>query len=553
MRRDAAALRKIRRLAGVVSATVFLGACGGGPIVRVADGRSLSGRSIRDETYAAFLLGALAEEAGDDASLRAALAEYEVVARDDAEDPEVWTRIARTRCRLRGDDPQVVQALSRAFRLVPDYPPARVAAALCASSRGARAAAATPDAVAASEDAAWPPGAARGTVMAGGERALEDQRRRLEGLTLLRGDRAAAWDALTEWATAHGDATLAARGMIRLARLVPERRFALGQAAIVLAGDGHLTAARALAAALMDLPGDRSSGGEAQAPASLPLVARLALDEAILARDAASVAHRSARAHLGLEVAAGRAWALGAPDFARTLIATTLRADPGNLAARMIRDGATSRLLGPHEPSTEVTPVTETIAPDVALPYARAILLGEGSSEARSVLAARGGLTLPAGDAVLTALLVELTIAGVIPEQRLPADARIELAVRRVERPDEKDVADPSVDARHRLLGLVLLRPADAGTAALETRLSAGSLEDPLVAVALAKLAVARHQPASASVRQVLEAAAPADPIVAATLVDVLAQDGSPAALAHARVRLAALAKTPGERARATR
>src|SRR5690606_159028 len=85
------------------------------------------------KAYAAYLEGALAEEAGD---LRAALVAYERAAREDGADPEPFVRIADVSCRMDPKDPRADRALSRALRIDPTYAPALAAHARCASLRG---------------------------------------------------------------------------------------------------------------------------------------------------------------------------------------------------------------------------------------------------------------------------------------------------------------------------------------------------------------------------------------------------------------------------------
>jgi len=162
---------------------------------------------------------------------------------------------------------------------------------------------------------------------------------------------------------------------------------------------------------------------------------------------------------------------------------------------------------------------------------------------------AAGKGAIPIGDARLTPLAVALTIAGIVAEDALPADARIELAARRLVAPDAGDVASSALDERHALLGLALLRPTDPATREQAARLAGAAAEDPLVAVSLAKIAIARAEPVPPELRAILDALAPADPIVAAVVVGLAQHGGAPATVAHARKSLAALAKTPGERA----
>ncbi len=523
------------------------GCAGTGPVVRVMDGHVMVGRYIREQAYAFFLAGALAEGAtGAEGKpdLEVALGHYERAARLDPGEPEIWVRMGRVRCRLDPGDPGASANIARALRIDPAYEPGAAAQAFCARLRTNGGAA-----VELAEDVdddvglmslAEPrePGAAP---------LLDEERRRVEALTLVHGDRVAAWLALAQWGTSHSDAALAARGMVGVARLAPRRWRAVAESTIALAGDGHLFAAREVAAALFDAKGDGRAGGEPGPVVSVPLVARMALDAALLARDGATVRARSARAHLGLELAAGRAWAMGDAALARDLIALTARADPTNLEARLVHEGAEGRAASHLLPS----PGTGwSLAPEVALPFARHVLVTEGLGAARRVLASGTGVRVPSNDPILTPLAVELAVAGALAEDALPADARVELAARSGRLPTEADLADRTLDARHRFLGYALLHPADPAATALSRRLSTAAAEDPLVAVALARLHLARGEPLLGDARTRLESAAAADPLVAAALVDLARSDGPAAALSHAKERLAALAKTPAERAR---
>jgi hypothetical protein len=505
------------------AAVLSTGCAGNDAVARVVDGHAIDGRFIGVAPYASFLRGALAEEHGD---LRAALSAYEATASADAADPAVWTRVGRTRCQLDPHDARALAALDEALRLDPTYQPAQTARASCEAQR---------DGVATSPR----PGARPGDLLSVGPATPPTatsavERSRLLAFTLLHGDEVAAWDALAEWGMAHGDVPLAVRALAKVAKLAPARQARIGEVVVALAGRGFAAEARELAAALVDLG--------AMAPS--PLVVRLALDEAIQRQDVGSVFARSAQAHVGLELPAGRAWCGGQGRFARDILATTVRADPRNVAARLVYEGAAGRA------ALHLSPATGTrLPPDIAIPFARDVLAAEGVTASRRALSLLGP-ELPRGDALLTPVLVELAIAGVVADEALPPDARIELAARRLVRPTAADVASAGLDARHRLLGLALLRPGAAPTLDLAQRLSSAAPEDPLVAVALARVALARNEAVPEDVRAHLEGFAPADPIAAATLLDVV-QRGAPADLAHARRRLAALAATPAERARA--
>jgi hypothetical protein len=503
-------------------------------VARIVDGDVTRGRFVDDAAYGAFLLGALAEEKGD---FDGALEQYAAVAEADGDDPEVWTSTARVRCRRDPKDPAADADLARALSIAPGYPPALVARELCDAQRARRSPSPGGDATLEALRLATADAAVAGDG---------DERRRRLARSLLESGHAAGWEGLAAWGLAHGDPTVAVRGLAGLAHAAPRHRFALGQWALDLAGRGQVTAARTLAAALLDAGGDRSPGDDATPAVAAPLVVRLAIDEAILGHDVAKVYARSARAHVGVELAAGRAWAIGAVALARDLVAPTLRADPSSAQARLVHDGAAGRagarlLAAAHD---------HTLLADVGLPFARDVAAGDGPAAARRVVAMCGHELPIAGDALLTPIAVDLAIAGAVDEPALPSDARIELAARRGAPPDAALLDDAALDARHKLLGLALLRPTDPLTRSLADRMSAAAADDRLVAVAVVKIARAAKGPIPAAARARLESASAADPLAAAELVSLLAEEASPTALLHARKDLAALAKTPAERAR---
>jgi hypothetical protein len=514
-------------------------ACGAPDVVRITDGHVAHGRFIDERAYAAFLLGALADESGE---LTRAEGYYSIVISRDPSDAEAWARRGRARCRRSPGDPAAEEDIEHALSLDASSPASRLARQVCDAVRvgGAEAA----DLATLRFEAGLLP------LPLAHERtreATEEERERVIGLTLLHKNHLVAWDALLHWGLSHGDTPLAVRGMIGVATLAPTRRFELAQSAVWLAGGGHLSAARALSAALIDADGDRSSGGEGPSPASVPLVARLALDEALVRRDAERVRARAVRAHIGLDVAAGRAWALGDSALASDLIALPWRAAPSSIGPRIVHEGAAGRAS-----SGLLASVPAGRLPlDVGLPLARDLLAREGVAAAARATAASEGLRDLLGDPVLVPLAVELVLAGVLADGAVSSDARIEIAARRNTSPQGPDLEDRGLDARHRLLALALLRPRDAATIALAAQLTSAAGEDRLVAVALAKIALAGGPPIDAVTRGRLDSAAASDAIAAAALVDLARHDGAGPRLATARSRLAALARTPAEHERA--
>jgi hypothetical protein len=520
-------------------------------VTRVLDGRVVEGRFIAPESYSAFLRGALLEEAGQ---LPAALKAYSEAAALDGRDPLIATRIGDLLCRLSPKDPRAAQAFSQALRIDASFEPAIEAGSRCARAHG--------DGSAAHEDAeraaladplAISPQVMLSEADASGPRA-ESSRDRLVALTLLHGESAAAWDALAAWGAAHQDAMLVARALAAVARLVPTRKAELAERAVALAGDGELFAARSLAAALVDAPGDRSSGGEGAAPASVPLVARLAVDEALMRHDRARAELRATRAHLGLDVVAGRALLMGDAGLARTLATPVVLADPGATGARMVLATAGFR-LGDGDliarafevPRSGVSPV----AAEALLPFARMVLQMSSTDAARRMLDAWSPLALLEGDALVTPLAVELAALGAIPDDALPRDGWVELTSRRSDTRRLKGISLGTMDARHVLFAWALERPLDRATLELAQRLAPAAGHDTLIAVAMARLSLAEGSALSPLAIDRLLAVDPADPIVAAAALDLAKRAGDARAIGPARARLTALARTPGERAHA--
>jgi hypothetical protein len=525
---------------------LLFAACAPHPdVTRVMDGRVVEGRFIEPESYAAFLQGALAEEAGH---LPAALGAFSVAAALDDRDPLILSRLGGVLCRMNPEDPRAAQAFARALQIDASFEPALEASARCARARGENGAAVEDAKRAAVAD----PLAVLPEVMLA-EADLDRTRAELVALTLLHGVSPAAWDALAAWGVAHEDPMLVARALAVVARLAPSRKEELADRAVGLAGDGELFAARTLAAALIDAPGDRSSGGEGPAPAAIPLVARLAVDEALVRHDAAGAALRATRAHLGLDVVAGRALLMGDAVLARELVLPVVLADPRAEGARLVlataafRLGERDLLARALEPSRSGGGL---IAAEALLPFVQLVQRVSSTEAARRMLEAWSPLGLLAGDALVTPVAVDLAAQGTLEDTALPADARIELASRRSEVRGEA-AAKGGMDARHLLFAWALARPTDPATLELARRLAPAAGHDALIAVAMARLSLAEGRALSPAALDRLLAVDPADPLLAAAALDLAKRGGDVQAIAPARARLTALARTPGERAHA--
>ena len=327
--------------AGLLALAAALGCAREPGVLRVVDGRVLEGAYVEPESYAAFLAGAIAEERGD---LKEAAHAYGEAARRDAGDPEIWTRIGRVLCVMNPSDRRADDALRRAFDIDATYAGAWAARAECAMARGhteiaseasARASLAEPAAV--DLQILW----ARASSASLRPRA-EAARDRLIALTLVHANSTVAWEALASWARTHGDVALYAHAMTELARRAPQKRDALAAAVTALAGEGELVAARAIAGALADA--GSAAGFGAPLAQRHALVARLAVDDALVSGDIARARLRATRTHVGLEQAAGRALVMGRRAIARELASQLVAADPRAVGARMVLAAAQENL-----------------------------------------------------------------------------------------------------------------------------------------------------------------------------------------------------------------
>ncbi|MBN1607724.1 MAG: tetratricopeptide repeat protein [Polyangiaceae bacterium] len=115
-------------LGGLVAASAT--ACASTQVVRVFDGQATAGPYVSDETYAAYVRGALLEASGE---YQSAAAAYERALVDSPESAAIWVRLAAVRCRL-GATAQA--ELSQAYQLDPEYAPLWREWAQCSLGRG---------------------------------------------------------------------------------------------------------------------------------------------------------------------------------------------------------------------------------------------------------------------------------------------------------------------------------------------------------------------------------------------------------------------------------
>ncbi|MEZ4261290.1 MAG: hypothetical protein R3B36_19595 [Polyangiaceae bacterium] len=526
--------------AGVIAAAALLGGCGSRQTVaRVYDGELRLGRAVGSEAYSAFLAGTLADAAGDS---QRALAAYERALRLDDDAPEIWTRLGDLRCRLDPKDQVADRAFGRALDLDPTYAGAHAARSRCDLARG------RDDEAAASARAALAadPRAYAAEVMlarASSRRPSPEVRARVVALTLAHGEREAAWDAMLAWGTARADAELTARALAGLARVAPYRRAEIARAALVLAGDGELAAARAAAGAALDAAG---AGATGPVP---PAAVRLAVDDALTRGDGELARRRGAGGRVGLAELAARAWLLGRGELARELASRVAAADPGAIGARMVLLGA-----GAEAPAPSVA--RESVPSACALVLARRLAADAGDAAATAWLAELRVEPLVDADATVGPLAVELAARGVLAESALPPALAVELAARRgdaaalaarLARPDAAELPP-----RVRLLALAGAEPAGAAARALASRLAGAAERDAMVAAGVGRVALAQPalSAALAGVRRAIEER-PADPLLASVAVELFARDGARDRTAAARARLAALASTAAEHERA--
>lgn len=523
--------------------------CAGDPkVVRVFDGHIVEGSYVPPEAYAAYLRGVLAEEAGD---LKSALAAYEQASREDDEDPEPLTRVGDVRCKIDPKSNSADDAFVRALKIDPTYAPALGAQARCLLARG------NPvdgirrvDQIAAADRASITFEALFVKLAAQRAASPADQRARERAiaLTVASGENPAAWDALIAWGRAKGDAELLARGFEGLARAAPARSREVEDGALELLGIGHTSLGRRVAVAVADAPA--ASGIRNVHDAT---VARLAVDEAILAGHVDRAMSRATRGHVPVAEVAGRALILERPEIAVTLARDVVQADPASGGAAMVLAAASARdgkILAPP-PKTREGPTDRPPAACVLVFAERLAAMNGNSSELARAWAARvGPAPMAAHDPVTGPLAVDLAARGVFAETSLPLELRLELAARRREAPPtlEAGVAQKELDPKHMLLWHVLVDPAGAPAKSLLARLAPASERDPIVGFALARAALASGAATADPVRRVIQSA-PAHPLLLAAAVEIAKKAGRAEDVSPARARLMAVARTPAERA----
>jgi hypothetical protein len=536
--------------AAIASVVAFGGGCASAPTVtRVVDGRIVEGHFVEPDAYAAYLRGAISESHGD---LRGALAAYEETAKLDEEDPEVWTRIAAVRCRLSPADPGARWAAARALALDTEYAPAWEVRAQCELGRSEDRVGIERDALRAAD--ADPTKVDYQVLLARVEEMRprsEVARQRLVALTLAHESSPVAWSALASWNRSHGDALGAAHALARVARLAPTRRADVVREVIALAGEGELDAARFLAGAVVDAGRDTDrSAGLTPSPATNPLVARLAIDDAIVKSDFEALRLRRTAAHLGVDTVAGRALLLGKPDLVVALVTPTIEADPRAAGPRMTLAvaaayaGDTTLLTRALAASTSIDAPIPT---EAWLPFVKLVASHLSAADARRLFDALPREAILAGDDLVVRAAVDAAARDMIDPAALPLDGRVELAARQGA---PFTVSLEALDARHRLLALSSGRSEEAYR--LLRHLAPAIDRDRVVAVAAARLRMGDPKAAQdAMTAERLAAVAPGDPLVVTTALALAVERHDAPAAKKMRARLVALAITPRERARA--
>ncbi len=514
----------MRRLSLLIPLLV---ACGGaGPsVTRVVDGRPVEGRFVPPVAYELFLRGAVAEETGQ---LDLAIQAFEQTARLDPDDALVWTRVAQARCRKDPHDADARLALDRALTIAPDFGPALALTTTCGEG-GADAARRAIHA----EPADVPLAVSMQRRLA----SDDDARQRLTALALAH-PTASAWAALYEWGDAHSDDVLSSWAASRLARS-PAWTTKLSEHAKALAGDGALVPARALSGALVDGEGRVTD----------PLVARLAIDDALSRADRAAATRRASKCQVSLTDVAARALVLGDVVSAIDLATLVVGADPDDVSARMVLAAAGERAQDLAVVKRALVSV-KSAQPEASatLVFARALARTGAEDEARAFAAAPK--LLLGTDALLVPLAVDLAARVGIDAPALPEEARIELALRNDDRATLQSLTGG--DRRHRLAAGAWLSPKNATEVkALALALGQRAPDDPLVRASILHLLAASEpsaSPPTIAIALELLRLGPIDPIAVASSLDVLGSTPSAARdFTRAKARMALVAVTPHE------
>jgi tetratricopeptide (TPR) repeat protein len=261
-------------------------------VVRSVGGELLVGRYVPPRAYALYAIGADAEARG---KLIEALAAYEQAEGEDAESPDIWTRIGALRCRL-GDAAEAEDAFERALDLDPEFEPAHRERARCALAAGKLDVALRYAGEAVLLDPDRDEGILLRAEILRRLHRIDDARRELLALTILRPRAVEAWRALYALALEAKDTATAEEAARQVRALAPRHEGAL----------------------------------ERQLPSLRPLAE---LDQALVRGDLKAARRLSRDAGLPPAEVAVRAAALGRAKEARAQGELVLGADPTSMSA----------------------------------------------------------------------------------------------------------------------------------------------------------------------------------------------------------------------------
>ncbi len=403
--RRGVAKRKVARLAVVAGAcSLVVGCASTEGVVRVVNDRPITGPFVVSEAYAAYLRGAIAEGSGD---LAGAVEGYSIAVALGPRDPEPWARLGDARCAHDPHDAKADEAIDHALAIDGSYAPAWEARARCAAKRGDARGALESAKRAAADD---PTSVSALATLAETDRGSSDElRARLVAMTLAEGTDARAWGALAAWARGHGDLPLQARALGHVAALDPSRGAEIDADVARFAQNGHLGEARSLA---------RARVASAQRRPIDPLVARFAIDDAILTGDVASARRLGTIGRVPLVIVAARALLLGDAAASRHLAEEIVAADPHAVSARLVLAAAAVQL---HDSVLLARAFAGTLAAEEApvpaeawLACARVVAREGSTAAARALLLALHRDPILHHDPLTTPVAAALAAQGVL-------------------------------------------------------------------------------------------------------------------------------------------
>jgi tetratricopeptide (TPR) repeat protein len=415
---------------GIAACALFVSACSSTRSVeRIYDGHLVRGAKVSAEAYGYALQGAIADGAGD---YRRARAAYEAAANEAPHDPGIFTRLGEVRCKLDPRDPEAEAAFSRALKLDAAFAEARLGRARCLEMTAANVRARDQlEAVAQSERTSVDGetlrlNAARAIDNADDAALLE---RRAVALTLVASGSEEAWRALLAVGRRRRDQALVARGLVGLLRATPASTGEVEAGVLELVQQGRVDLGRMVAASLVDWRGARGFN-----VVQAPVIARLAVDDAILAGAREQVERRAIQGRVRVGEAAARAWLLQRRELALSLAMSTLDADPASGSAYAILTLAATYPEYANKARIPVALGQSTDALDATSAFAFALRLEQ--IESREVARFWLERVIPAsplleGDPLMSGVAVDLASKHVLAESILPLVLRRELAERR--------------------------------------------------------------------------------------------------------------------------